>query len=372
MFQRAKYHRTSFFLGALFLVIIVAAFCTRPLITVWEYSVLGAPCLVSPDWIEVTEKEFGTLVETKFVVSNSGKSTLQLTNFRKGCACDSLAVVEDGKNISLTSMNFAPGKSAEISFTQRVRGEVGKEMSSLIGFETNDPSHPNFSLSIRGPKVTGGLFIIPEFLDVGSLLKGQIFESYLELFCDSGAEKIVVKVLSTAPDQVQARFIPLSEMKNPSTNPSDKNFLGRVLVRVRGDNPGGINSFVKVFLQSRPDLPDSVKVFGKVVQLVEFYPDVVRFPQQSETGKIYQVNCIARSPYGQPFTLEVKESPRGISVEIESKQPKDFHSIKIAVIEPSKIDQMMSGKPLVLSFFGLIDGKPFRFTLPIQWNTEAF
>ncbi len=363
---KSLFHR--YFFIAILLVWVLFFIARSGLIsTFWEDQILRVPRLSAPEFVEVPETEFGELSEAKFVISNNGKSRLQLANFRKGCTCDILGVKEGEKLVELTTLSLAPGEASEVSFIQKMRGEIGKEMNSLIAFETNDPSKPMASITIRVAKITGGLTIIPEFINTGLLQEGQIFESFLDLFGDPSSSNEIEKVVSTLPAIVTARFIPLSKTEYRPMDRVGKQFLGRVAIKLCGKTAANINCSVQVFLKSRPGQPDIVAVNGTIAKMVEAHPEMIVLPQHSEKGPIFQLSCSARSPFRKPFELKISDCPTGFAVDLDSTQPNTIHRIKVTVTDPIVASRLASKGSLKLTFTCIFDGINYDFSIPIKW-----
>jgi len=336
----------------------------------WQNYSLWAPRLEAPDLVSLAEAEIGELWEAKFIVSNQGSQPLQLTNFRKGCACDVLGTREGETLLDLSTLNLKPGESAEIVFIQKVRGEIGKEMASLVAFETNDPSKPTYSISFRIPKITGGLLIVPEFIDLGILKEGQEIESVLELFEDQSTANEIAKIESTSPKAIKTRFVSINESPYRPIDRPGKRFLGRIFINTYGDTVGNIDYFIKVFVKSRSELPDKIAVHGTVSKNIAFYPETVVIPHRSELFSSFHFSCAARSSFKIPFTMKVNYCPPGFVVKVDSLTPSTVHTIKISVNDQKILSKIDFNKQQHINFSCLLNNEVLEFTLPIRFISD--
>lgn len=332
----------------------------------WRKYIFGTPRLEAPDFISLPEAEIGGLSEAKFIVSNQGNQPLQLTNFRKGCACDVLGTREGETWVDLTALNLKPGESSEIVFIQKVRGEIGKAMASLVAFETNDPSQPTYSVSFRIPKITGGLLIVPEFIDIGIIKEGQEIESVLELYEDQSNVNEISKIETTSPKNIKTRFVPTNDSQYRPAERPGKRFLGRIFINTYGESAGNIDYFIKVFVKSRSELPDKISVHGKVSKNIEFFPEAVIIPHRSELDSSFRFSCAARSSFQKPFTLKVRHCPPGFTAQVNSSSPNTIHTIKISVTDTNKFANINFNKPQYIHFACLLDNQEHEYMLPIR------
>jgi hypothetical protein len=80
-------------------------------------------------------------ISGKFIIRNTGKSTLELQQPRPSCGC----------TVSSLSVNkLAPGEKAELKFTVSLRGIFGGDYFKVITVLSNDPSNGSVNLHIKG------------------------------------------------------------------------------------------------------------------------------------------------------------------------------------------------------------------------------
>lgn len=225
-----------------------------------------------------------------------------------------------------------------------VNWPAGGTLRVNVLFQTNDPKHPDFTLTIVVPRVRGGVYTYPTSLNFGVTTIGSSARHVLEVYDDADKPRTIESAISTDEEKVRVRLIKKNGVK------SDKGTLvGLLEVDINTKMPCEFNSWIRIALSGEIREPDLVSVTGRVAPIIDAIPAVHYLPRRSTNSLIYSSFCTLRSSNGKTFTISKITSPNGISVtEIESSgDPVGFSRLRIN-FDPKLGSNLVGEAPVVI------------------------
>jgi hypothetical protein len=113
------------------------------------------PKLDCPEEINLGSRSIGEEAIASFSVTNFGSEPLILDRFTSSCSCAGIEVSQGTNREPAGRLSVAPGQSLKLYARITVRGQPGAEARTHITFDTNDPNHPTWKLSIVVPQMLG-------------------------------------------------------------------------------------------------------------------------------------------------------------------------------------------------------------------------
>lgn len=262
----------------------------------------GDPRLDAPDVIELGERQQGAVVTSQFAIKNAGRSELHIREVRASCGCTGVEQAINGKFFRITSLDLAPGQSADLSLRWIVRARPGAPERIAVDFQTNDPQRPTGRILFVIPSTAGGVNAIPSTVVFGSIVAGEKVTQLVELRGEGLSPQEITKVVSSIPTCITARLLPKQE-ETEETHPLG-GLIGRVEVIGVGEPNRRLDGEIAVYGTKQENPLLIIPVTGQVVPEVEVTPSTLVLPRRSGKELVYQAICLCRSTRAEPLHLQ--------------------------------------------------------------------
>jgi hypothetical protein len=248
----------------------------------------------------------------KWIVRNRGEGDLELWLDGSSCVCTIAKLKKEGAKEVLP-----PGQSTEVELEWKTKDMVG-EFSKNATIGTNDPSRPQFRLNVHG-LVHNPVVILPEpqegVVNVGVLSSDETRSFTLAVFSPERPELKLTKLVSSKPDVIVTRIVPLSPADCAKLQ--TKGGL-RLVIEFKPGMPLGT---FREELIIETDHPDSPKVLltlaGSATGPISVMPSNLRMVTvNGKDGGASQITLMVRE--GRPTSFTIAHKPEKIDVSIAS------------------------------------------------------
>jgi hypothetical protein len=300
-------------LGAL----VIGAVIGRHDLRQWVWLRLkGQPALECPSLVDVGELELGNVGMASLTISNAGGGQLIIDSIETNCTCAGLERQIDGDFLRVKTLKLGPSERADMVVRVSARGKPQQATKNLIRFRTNDPARPEAAIEIIIPRITGATTTVPASVVLGNVTAGTKPVHVVEIRDSAVRPRKVTNVASSNPDRVSARLLA------PPEGPADQRYndlgtlIARVEVAVQSSAPGPIEALVSVYLDEAGREPDTFRVSGRAVGIVDVLPSIVVLPRFSDGGPLFTARCICLSESGAPLEILPTKIPVELAVRV--------------------------------------------------------
>ena len=285
----------------------------------WAICTDSAPVLECPATVALGEREVGKVAVARFTVANRGGGELLIDQIRTNCACSGLEREQDGQFGRIDALRLGPNEQTEVAIRVLVQGPPGEAVRNRVDFRSNDATRPRAAVDVLVSKIQGGVTILPNSVGFGVLSVGSEGRQVLEVFDAAVEPRVIDRVVSSCPEQVAVRLLPV-DGTSPQTKKAGEPgvLIGRVEVMTRARAPGSLDGHVAVHLAGEDHPPTKVRYGGRVAPPVEVVPSLLVLPRATEAGPVYSGQCLCRSTDDKPLTLTAESTPEGLSVHVEA------------------------------------------------------
>jgi hypothetical protein len=225
-------------------------------------AAVSAPKIeINPETKEAGTVPKGQMIETTFVVKNTGGSDLIISDARPGCGC---TVASFDKSIK----PGAEGKIVTSVDTKNFSGPISKSLLVL----SNDPDRPQINLFIKAT-VKPFVDILPQPYVRFALVKGDTDARDVILVSEEKTFKPTVS--ETAQPYVKAEVMPAGDKDKIAGHPGDQ---FKLHISITPDAPEGLlNAPIRVATGVTQQPTIEVPVSGLVRERVSVTPKMVNF-----------------------------------------------------------------------------------------------
>jgi hypothetical protein len=220
------------------LVFVAGAFCALNAAPKIEFE---------SDHINLGTVVSGDPITAAFKFTNKGDSELEITALRAGCGCT---------KSEAEKTKLAPGESSKITFVFNSTGFSGP-VNKHITVSSNDPEHPNVSLSFE-VEVVPIAKLKPERLNFGSIKVNQTKVHLLQVY-PANPKNFAIQKIESMGEHVSA--IGFKKVQSGSSE------FWEVKVQVKaGPIPGRLMETLCIVAGSEPQKRLYAVVYGNVVE----------------------------------------------------------------------------------------------------------
>lgn len=326
------------------------------------------PRIDAPEILELGEFDDNTHTGIDLPVSNTGVHPLELSQFEVSCSsCIHVGVRQkEGGTPSPSSVTVSPGEAAPLIARITVTGSPSMPFSGFIAFRTNDPQRPRVSIRLAA-KVRGRWQSVPDRVSLNRVEVGSAPAGTMVRLFDSALTqpRMFGRVEVEPTGLFQVSFAPATDLLPPGQKMSTHGaWVGDCTVTPVASLPAGpIHATLKCY-PAQADAPAlEVPLSALLVPRVEATPSELFLPRRSESGPIYQAECVCRGPLGKATAVTPGAVPEGITM-TRTSQGRGETGFRV-VVDP----KVVRGDP-VIEFRVEGDGVKEVLRVPVRLSRE--
>ena len=282
---------------------------------------------------ELGEHSYGAEIGMPVRFKNVGRGPLRIWGFRSDSSC---MAVESSARGPVQELTIDPG--SEGSVTVRVVARGSGAQRSFLGFETNDPQHPQGRIDFVISRVIPAILFIPNTVGFGTVLVGQAAPVQRVELRDANAKPRSIRSVECHSPHVKFRWQPVAGAA-PERNPFHEVMVGVIDVELDTSKPTRANAVIVVQLDDDKGTRMEIPVVGSVVAAVEITPAELPLPRASRQGKLFTATCHARSFQQRPFSFTLGKAPLppGVSVQLPERPSPTAAQIIHVEVDPKTV-----------------------------------
>jgi hypothetical protein len=259
-----------------------------------------------------------------FTITNNGRADLLLDRFSTSCSCAGVERELDGQVNRVESVSIPPRGQVDLIVRVAVGVPSGERQLVQVGFSTNDPLRPVGVIGVVVPRVKGGVCILPNAALFGEVRVGATARRVVDLYDNRQPGRRIDVVRSLEPERFEARLLPVREEESGMTHERGGRLMAHLEIVAKTLKPGSLNGRIEVSLAGEAREPDSITVFGEVVQDIECRPSTLVLPRRTGEHLVYSGQMRLRHRDGDAVRLEVESLPAGISGRLRQTSQGEF------------------------------------------------
>jgi hypothetical protein len=294
---------------------------------IWAEYITGVPVLDCPSEVTFEEQELGVPFVAHFRIANQGRAALVVDEVPSDCACTGLWLDRDDPPQRLKDVTLAPGESLPVRTNLRAYGRPGEPYRVCLTLSTSDPYRREFPVCINVGLLRGGLAWQPQSVVFGAVRAGERPKECVDVVDWAKLPRQIERVESSHPDKFQVKLVPCTvpSLANGTASP-----VGRVEVTICTDEAGPVEGSVLVYIAGDKRPPDSIPVFGNIINEIYDSPSTMMLPYRTTDGWQHEVKCLVKwRDRATPLQLQVIQTPPGIEIDIEGHNASAARTVRI-------------------------------------------
>ena len=330
---------------------------------------LLGPVVDVPTTVALGSHANNELVLTDVTIRNNGYRPLSLSDFHVSCSsCITFGLQSEGGVVDVEQINVPPRGSVTLSVRVLIDGEPGVSSRQSIGFATNDPYHPETTISFEA-EVKGWVFASPPEIDLGILAPGQPLRRTVEIRDSGRGERCHFgRLQSPAPDQVKLTLSPTTNTSGASFRQGPINeLIGTLNIEITPPTTAWeLNKSIVIYEIGKEQPLLTIPIRGQVLPKVRVTPASIVLPRMVQNAADFSVECCLASTSGHPMRVKPIDLPPEIVVmPVKSKTATDRACYRLEWRAESRPPQGQS-RTVTVRFRAEIDGKAEIITVPVR------
>ena len=311
---------------------------------------------------DLGERRVGDAIEVDVEFANDSDLPLRLFNFRSDYTCAALFRKEGGRFYPIEELVIAPKEQGRGVLRMVVRGTPSGVQRSYLAFASNDPSQAQNQIEFLVPRVKDNVLALPATVSFGMVDQGATAPTQrVELRDPDAKPRRVAAVTCDHPD-VKVTWKPAASPA-AEKNALGESLLGHIELELNTAQRLNLIAKIKVVVDDERLSSVEIPVSGRVVAAVEIVPAEIVLPRSSSQGKLYWVQCHARSMAGEPFELALGNVAAGYHVELLPRKANHQEQAIRIEVDPARV---AAGERQVVEIKAQIKGRQILFPIVVM------